>query len=42
MSYRDHPGEGDGCEIYVMRVDGSELHRLTDNDYCDWQPRWGP
>ena len=29
------------CEIYIMRVDGSDLRRLTDNDYCDYQPRWG-
>lgn len=31
-----------GCEIYIMRVDGTDLRRLTDNDYCDYQPRWGP
>lgn len=31
-----------GCEIYIMRIDGSSLTRLTNNDYCDWQPRWGP
>lgn len=31
-----------GCEIYIMRVDGSDLRRLTNNDYCDYQPRWGP
>jgi TolB protein len=31
-----------GCEIYIMRADGSDLRRLTDNDYCDYQPRWGP
>lgn len=42
MSYRDHPREALGCEIYIMRVDGSELRRLTDNEICDWQPRWGP
>lgn len=29
------------CEIYIMRVDGSEVHRLTKNNYCDYQPRWG-
>jgi len=40
-SYRDRYGDDHGCEIYVMRVDGSDLRRLTDNDYCDWQPRWG-
>lgn len=40
-SYRDRYGEDDGCEIYILRTDGSDLRRLTDNDYCDWQPRWG-
>ncbi len=40
-AYFDHYGEDHGCEIYVMRTDGSDLRRLTDNDYCDWQPRWG-
>jgi TolB protein len=29
------------CEIYIMRVDGTEKRRLTDNKYCDYQPRWG-
>jgi TolB protein len=41
-SYRDHFGDENGCEIYVMRIDGSETTRLTNNDYCDWQPNWGP
>jgi Tol biopolymer transport system component len=40
--YMDHPHEDDGCEIYIMRIDGSDIRRLTDNDYCDYQPRWGP
>ncbi|MGE5074219.1 MAG: hypothetical protein ACM3MF_12395 [Anaerolineae bacterium] len=31
-----------GCEIYIVRTDGSGLSRLTNNDYCDYQPRWGP
>ena len=29
------------CEIYIRRVDGTETRRLTDNGYCDYQPRWG-
>jgi len=29
------------CEIYIMRVDGSNMRRLTNNGYCDYQPRWG-
>jgi Tol biopolymer transport system component len=41
-SYRDRFGDENGCEIYRMRRDGSQVQRLTDNDYCDWQPRWGP
>ncbi len=40
--YMDHPRQDHGCEIYIMRLDGSDIRRLTDNDYCDWQPRWGP
>ncbi len=41
-SYRDHFGDDNGCEMYIMRIDGSEPRRLTSNDYCDWQPNWGP
>ena len=29
------------CEIYIMRVDGSDSRRMTSNNYCDYQPRWG-
>lgn len=42
MSYRDHGQDVLGCEIYVMRIWDSSVLRLTYNDYCDWQPRWGP
>jgi TolB protein len=41
-AYFDHFGDEHGCEIYIIRVDGSDLRRLTNNDYCDYQPRWGP
>jgi TolB protein len=41
-AYFDHMNDIHGCEIYIMRVDGSDLRRLTNNDYCDYQPRWGP
>jgi TolB protein len=41
-AYYDHSGDANGCEIYIMRTDGSDLRRVTDNDYCDSQPRWGP
>ena len=40
--YFDLYGDDHGCEIYIMRTDGSDLRRLTNNDFCDWQPRWGP
>ncbi len=42
MSYRDNFWKADGCELYIMRQDGSGVQRLTANDYCDYQPRWGP
>lgn len=29
------------CEIYIMGVNGTDLRRLTTNNYCDYQPRWG-
>jgi TolB protein len=41
MSYRDHFWDEFGCEIYIMRTDGTDVRRLTANDTCDWQPRWG-
>ncbi len=40
--YLDHPNDPDGCEIYTARLDGTQISRLTNNTYCDWQPRWGP
>ena len=41
-AYFDKYGDDHGCEIYIIRVDGADLRRLTNNDYCDYQPRWGP
>ncbi|MBK9927539.1 MAG: TIR domain-containing protein [Anaerolineales bacterium] len=29
------------CEIFIMRVDGTDVRQLTSNTYCDYQPRWG-
>jgi len=29
------------CEIFIMRTDGTDVRQLTDNNYCDYQPRWG-
>ena len=33
---------GGGGGASDIRIDGTDLRRLTDNDYCDYQPRWGP
>lgn len=40
-AYFDNYGDDHGCEIYIIRIDGTDLRRLTTNDYCDYQPRWG-
>ena len=42
MSYRDNFWDPDGCELYVMRLEDGYTERLTDNNYCDYQPIWGP
>jgi tRNA A-37 threonylcarbamoyl transferase component Bud32 len=42
MSYRDNFGDPDGCEIYIMRLEDGYTKRLTNNNYCDYQPIWGP
>jgi len=39
--YFDNMGDINGCEIYIIRIDGTDRIRLTSNSYCDWQPRWG-
>lgn len=41
-AYFDHYGDDHGCEIYIIRTNGTDLRRLTNNSYCDYQPRWGP
>ena len=41
-AYFDKYNDENGCEIYIIRIDGTDLRRLTNNDYCDYQPRWGP
>jgi Tol biopolymer transport system component len=40
-AYYDHMNDENGCEIYILRADGTDLRRLTNNGYCDYQPRWG-
>jgi hypothetical protein len=27
-------------EIYIIRIDGTDLRLLTKNSNCDYQPRW--
>jgi Tol biopolymer transport system component len=29
------------CEIFIMDLYSRESRQLTDNEYCDYQPRWG-
>lgn len=29
------------CELFVMDLYSGEKWQLTDNDYCDYQTRWG-
>ena len=29
------------CEIFIMNLSSHEKRQLTDNDICDYQPRWG-
>jgi TolB protein len=41
-SYLNSYKSSDGCQIYIMRKDGSDLRQLTDTTYCNYQPRWGP
>jgi Tol biopolymer transport system component len=41
-AYFDNFNDIHGCEIYIVRIDGTDLRRLTENQYCDYQPRWGP
>ena len=41
-AYFDNYGDDHGCEIYIIRTNGTDLRRLTNNSYCDYQPRWGP
>jgi Tol biopolymer transport system component len=39
-AYTDVPNKDQAsCEIYIMRVDGSDMRQLTSNHYCDYQPR---
>jgi TolB protein len=41
-AYFDKYYDINGCEIYIMHTDGTNVRRLTNNDICDYQPRWGP
>ena len=41
-SYADRYRDENGCEIYRKHLESGTVVRLTENDFCDWQPRWGP
>jgi Tol biopolymer transport system component len=40
-SYVDNYLDDNGCEIYAQHLSSRTRIRLTQNSYCDWQPRWG-
>ena len=41
-AYTDVDGRDElSCEIFVMDLYSKDKWRLTENDYCDYQPRWG-
>ena len=42
FSWRDHPGQEQRNELYVMRADGSNQVRLTENDAEDVEAAWSP
>jgi TolB protein len=42
ISYRDIGQDPRGCEIFIMNLASKDITRLTNNNYCDWQPRWRP
>jgi TolB protein len=41
-AYTDVEGRDElSCEIFIMDLYSRENHQLTNNEYCDYQPRWG-
>ncbi|HEX5824008.1 MAG TPA: oligogalacturonate lyase family protein [Candidatus Limnocylindrales bacterium] len=42
FSWRDHSGQDQRNELYVMNADGSSQTRLTDNEAEDVEPTWSP
>jgi len=42
LVFQLYDSDGDDWEIYTIRVDGSNLRRLTDNDACDNHPTFTP
>lgn len=40
--YTDVVGRDElSCEIFIMDLYSRNRWQLTDNEYCDYQPRWG-
>ena len=43
LSTRDHEGDGDEArDVYVMDIDGSDVHRVTDNNVAERNVDWTP
>jgi Tol biopolymer transport system component len=41
-AYTDVEGQDEfSCEIFILDLYNNESWQLTDNDICDYQPRWG-
>ncbi|MHB1356552.1 MAG: DUF5050 domain-containing protein [Anaerolineae bacterium] len=42
LAYTDRPGGGVRSEIYIVRADGSNPTRITENAFTDFSPVWMP
>jgi Tol biopolymer transport system component len=40
--FRFRRGSGGSAEIFIMKSDGTELKRLTNNDHADWEASLSP
>lgn len=36
----DNCGSDNGCKVYIMRTNSTNVCRFKNNDYCDWQLCW--
>ncbi|MCX5977375.1 MAG: hypothetical protein NTV33_11280, partial [Coprothermobacterota bacterium] len=42
LVFQSTPDENWNFEVYIMKADGSDLQRLTQNSVFDGWPSWGP